>query len=141
MSLWTDCLKNSSIKAAYIKRNAAIIELNDAAEKFKKLDANNPNIRQYVNINKDFEAAELTLKTENRTFVHHILHASQDFSQNADFKKDQESVKSSQFEAVNLKDIYQLKLEELGHLPKLSDQLGSASTASTNIDLTTLLTS
>ena len=34
MSLWTDCLKNSNTKAAYIKRNAAIIELNDAAEKF-----------------------------------------------------------------------------------------------------------
>ena len=79
MSLWTDCLKNSSIKVAYIKRNAAIIELNDAAEKFKKLDANSPNIRQYVNINKDFEAAELALKTENSTFIHHILHASQDF--------------------------------------------------------------
>ena len=92
MSLWTDCLKNSTIKVAYIKRNAAIIELNDAAEKFKKFDANSPVICQYVNINKEFEAAE------NRTFVHYILHA--------DFKINQNSVKFSQFEAINTKDIY-----------------------------------
>ena len=50
---------------------------------------------------------------------------------NPDFKKDQESVKFSQFEAINTKDIYQFKLEELGHLPKLSDQLRSASTVPT----------
>ena len=65
MLLWSDCLKNSSIKAACIKRNALIIELKDTAEKFKKLDPNSPNIHQYVNINKECEAAEVALKTEN----------------------------------------------------------------------------
>ena len=68
------------------------------------------------------------------------MHASQDFSSDKDFAKDQDSIKASQFAAMNTKDIYQSKLEELGYLPKLSDQLASASTATPNTDLVLLLT-
>ena len=116
------------------------MELNSAVGKFKNLDAENPNFRQYVYINKEFEAAEQTLKADNHTFVQHILHASQDFSSDTEFAKDQQSVKASQFAAMNTKDIYQSKLEELGHLPKLSDQVAGESMATPTTDLATLLT-
>ena len=134
MSQFSQCLEIKSVKAAYIKRNASVIELNSAVSKFKKLDVNNPNPRQYAYINKEFEAAEQTLKADNHTFVQHILHASQDFS------SDKESYKATQFAAVNNKDIYQSKLEELGHLPKLTDQLSSASMTTPTTDLALLLT-
>ena len=140
MSQFSQCLEIKSVKAAYIKRNASVIELNSAVSKFKKLDVNNPNPRQYAYINKEFEAAEQTLKADNHTFVQHILHASQDFSSDTDFAKDQESIKATQFAAMNSKDIYQAKLEELGHLPKLTDQLSSASMATPTTDLALLLT-
>ena len=140
MSQFSKCLEIKSVKAAYIKRNASVIELNSAVSKFKNLDVNNPNPRQYAYINKEFEAAEQALKADNHTFVQHILHASQDFSSDTDFAKDQESIKATQFAAMNNKDIYQSKLEDLGHLPKLTDQLSSASMATPTTDLALLLT-
>ena len=81
MSQFSQCLEIKTVKAAYIKCNASVIELNSAASKFNKLDANNPNLRQYAYINKEFEAAEQALKADNHTFVQHILHASQVFHQ------------------------------------------------------------
>ena len=140
MSQFSQCLEIKTVKAAYIKRNASVIELNSAASKFNKLDANNPNLRQYAYINKEFEAAEQALKADNHTFVQHILHASQDFSSDTDFAKDQESIRATQFAAISNKDIYQSKLEELGLLPKLTDQLSSANMATPTNDLTLLLT-
>ena len=140
MSQFSKCLEVKSVKAAYIKRNASVMELNSAVGKFKNLDAVNPNFRQYMYINKEFEASEQTLKADNHTFVQHILHASQDFSSDTEFAKDQQSVKASQFAAMNTKDIYQSRLEELGHLPKLSDQVSGESMATPTTDLTTLLT-
>ena len=140
MSLFNKCLEIKTVKAAYIKRNASVMELNSAVGKFKNLDAVNPNFRQYMYINKEFEASEQTLKADNHTFVQHILHASQDFSSDTEFAKDQQSVKASQFAAMNTKDIYQSKLEELGHLPKLSDQVSGESMATPTTDLATLKT-
>ena len=119
MSSYQTCLAIKTIKAAFIKRNASVMELNNTVGKFQLLNTSNPNLRQYTYIDKEFEANMEQLKSDNHFFVQHILHASQDFSSDVEFAEDQKSIRATQFAAISTKDNYVQILENHNLIPKI----------------------
>ena len=103
MSTYKSCLEIKTTKAALIKRNASVMELNNSVGKIKLLSTTNPNLRQFTCIDKELETNLEQLKTDNHLFVQHILHASATLSSDSEFMKDQESIRATKFAALSAK--------------------------------------
>ena len=139
MSNFQSCLEAKSIKAAFIKRNASVMELNNTVGKIQMLNTSNPSLRQFTYIDKEFEVNMEQLKGDNHLFVQHILHASQNFSSDAEFTEDQKSIRATQIAAINAKDSYLEILENHNLVPKISDQVANAAPVPTSPDLAAIL--
>ena len=135
MSSYQSCLEVKAIKAAFIKRNASVMELNNTVGKIQLLNTSNPSLRQFTYIDKEFEANMEQLKSDNHLFVQHILHASQNFSSDENFTQDQNSIRATQISAITVKDIYVEILENHNLVPKISEQVANAASASPAPDI------
>ena len=139
MASYKSCLEVKSIKAARIKRDASVMELNSTVGKIKLLNTSNPSLRQFTYIDKELESNMEQLKTDNNLFVQHILHASQTLSSDVEFTEDQKSIRSTQFAAICAKDEYVAILEEHKLIPKISEQVSNAAPVSAAPDITIIL--
>ena len=139
MSTYKSCLEVKTIKAALIKRNASVMELNNSVGKIKLLSTTNPNLRQFTCIDKELEANLEQLKTDNHLFVQHILHASATLSSDTEFTKDQESIRATQFAALSVKNQHLEILESHNLIPKLADQVASAAAAAPTPEIAIIL--
>ena len=139
MASYKSCLESKSIKAAFIKRNASVMELNNTVGKFKLLNTTVPNLRQFTYIDKELDAKMEQLITDNHLFVQHILHASQTLSSDTEFTEDQKSIRSTQFAAICAKDEYVAILEDHKLVPKISEQVSNAAAVHTTPDMATIL--
>ena len=139
MSSYQSCLEVKAIKAAFIKRNASVMELNNTVGKIQLLNTSNPSLRQFTYIDKEFEANMEQLKSDNHLFVQHILHASQNFSSDENFTQDQNSIRATQISAITVKDNYVEILENHNLVPKISEQVANAASASPAPDIAILL--
>ena len=106
-----NCLEIKAIKAAHIKRNASVMELNGTVGKIKLLNTTTPSLRQFKYLEKELEANMDQLKTDNHLFMQHILHQSESLSSDTDFVEDQKSIRATQFAAISAKDEYVELLE------------------------------
>ena len=132
------CLEIKGIKAAHIKRNASVMELNGTVGKIKLLNTANPSLRQFKYLEKELEVNMDQLKSDNHVFMQHILHQSQSLSSDADFVDDQKSIRATQFAAMSAKDEYVELLENHNLIPKMTDQLANAASAA-NPEFTAIL--
>ena len=139
MASYKSCLESKHIKAAFIKRNASVMELNNTVGKFKLLNKDVPSLRQFTYIDKELDAKMDQLATDNHLFVQHILHASQTLSSDTEFTEDQKSIRSTQFAAISAKDEYVTILEDHNLVPKISEQISNAAAVSATPDVATIL--
>ena len=139
MSTYKSCLEVKTIKAALIKKNASVMELNNSVGKIKLLSTTNPNLRQFTLVDKELETNLEQLKTDNHLFVQHILHASATLSTDSEFMRDQESIRATQFAALSEKSDFLEILENKNLIPKIADQVTSTAAAAPTPEIATLL--
>ena len=120
MSTFNECLAHQKINAAYIRRNAAVMDLNSVVSQVKSLDKDNPKPRIFLQHEKELESLALKVKTENNMMVQLMLSAQPDISSDSTFTSDQSGIRASTLSSINVVDEYRTILETKGLVPSLA---------------------
>ena len=131
MASFADCLSHSKINAAYIKRNAVIMDMNSTVSFINQLNRDNPKTRQFLTFEKEAETLLIKVKHENNLFIQLLLSAAPDISSDVSFTQDQNSFRSTTLACINSLDDFRTLLELKNLVPTITEQQATATAAAT----------
>ena len=112
MASLQDCLRIPKINSQFIKRNSALMELNNAVANVKQLNKATPKVRQFLVMEKEIDGLMSRLKSENAIFTQALLSQNPDINSDSNFNSDQVSIRSKCFSSMEAVDDYRGLLEE-----------------------------
>ena len=131
MASFADCLSHSKINAAYIKRNAVVMDMNSTVGFINQLNRDNPKTRQFLTFEKEAETLLIKVKHENNLFIQLLLSAAPDISSDVSFTQDQNSFRSTTLACINSLDDFRTLLESKNLVPTITEQQATATAAAT----------
>ena len=138
MASFGDCLSNSKVNQAYIRRNAFCMDLNSAISNVCQLDRESPKLRQFITLEKEAESLLGKVKTENNMMVQLMMQVAPDISSDGGFTQDQTSIRGSCLQCITKLDEYRTLLEQKNLIPSLDEQQAAAA-AGRSTDVTNML--
>ena len=121
MATFTDLIKSCKCKAAYLKRQATLEQINQNVLAINKLDQETPNVRTFIRLESNADKTLEQLKVANIELDTLMFEANPDFRNEENYIANQKLVVDKEFSLLNAMEDYikLLRSKEIAYPPEV----------------------